>query len=107
MYIIKRIYLYIFVQHYNNNFLIPNSSPCIGVGVSKFGSIRDNSEFRLNGTKPEVRLNDKKMSDGKVFQAEFAELLDVEVPEIFRPDHKEAMFDPVYEGCIRDNMIHT
>ncbi len=47
------------------------------------------------------------MSDGKVFQAEFAELLDVEVPEIFRPDHKEAMFDPVYEGCIRDNMIHT
>lgn len=41
-----------------------------------------------------------------MFQAKFAELLDVEVPEIFKPDHKEAMFDPVYEGYIRDNMIH-
>jgi len=41
-----------------------------------------------------------------VFQAEFAELLDVEVFEIFKSDHREAVFDPVYEGYIRDNMVH-
>lgn len=72
------------MQYYNNNSLIPNSSPRIGVGVSKFNLMRDSSELGsngkanhgnatleghtyvvLNGTKSEVRLNDKKMSDGK------------------------------------------
>lgn len=63
---------------------VPDVSPRIGVGVSKFDLMRDSSELGpngkanhgnatleghtyvvLNGTKSEVRLNDKKMSDGK------------------------------------------
>lgn len=63
---------------------IENSSPHIGVGVQKFDIMRNSSEYGsngkahhgnatleghtyvvLNGTKTEIRLNDKKMSDGK------------------------------------------
>lgn len=68
----------------NSVLKVANVSPRIGVGVSKFDLMRDSSELGpngkanhgnatleghtyvvLNGTKSEVRLNDKKMSDGK------------------------------------------
>jgi len=69
---------------YNKITLFENESPRIGVGISKFDIMLDSSELGengkathgnstldghtyvvLNGTKSEVRLNDKKTTDGK------------------------------------------